>query len=92
MSKSNSGGLELLVRVGAGVGALFFFTFALKLGFASWIAWSADSTMANGKGGRMTYGDGFEVTLLLVLLGAVWCYFAIKPKSIIKYLTKKTGK
>jgi hypothetical protein len=82
MSESPKRPLESVVRGVSLIGALLFIVLAMRVGTSSWHARIANSPMPNWKGGTMTYEDGFKITALLALFAAIWCYCAIRPKSI----------
>lgn len=82
---------EVVIRVIAVIGALLFVALAVKVGTESWHARSTNSVMPNWKGGTMEYDDGFRITAFLALFAAVWCYCAIRPKSIAEAWNRRHG-
>ena len=76
-----------IVRAVAAVGCLIFLALALKMGAESFHARSTGSSMPNWKGGTMAYEDGFRLTAIFAAFAAVWCYCAIRPKSVVESWT-----
>ena len=79
----------IAVRVIAAVGCLVFLGLALKMGAESFHARSVGSPMGNWKGGTMEYSDGFKLTAIFGALAGVWCYCAIRPKSIVESWSRR---
>ena len=79
----------LVVRVVAAVGFLVFLALALRMGAESFHARSVGSPMGNWKGGTMEYSDGFKLTAIFGALAGVWCYCAIRPKSIVESWSRR---
>lgn len=78
-----------VVRVICAVGCLVFLGLMLKMGVESFHARSIGSLMGNWKGGLMTYRDGFELTAVFAAFAGLWCYCAIRPKSIVESLSRR---
>ena len=90
-AESNSD-VTQIIRVVAAIGCLFFTAIALKIGAESFHARSAGSPMPNWKGGTMDYQDGFRLTAILAAFAALWCYCAIRPKSIVESLSRRSAR
>ena len=84
MSESSQDDVELVVRVVAAAGCLFFIVLAVKMGSESLHARSTGELMSNWKNGKKAYQDGFKATGIFVMFAAVWCYCAIKPKRVVE--------